>query len=245
MPEHKGKSPEAASLPVPTDLPSLSSESPTTAKPTSLGTLRSQILASREKSPFDAAYFLPCKKLRELVNKDSIRVALGDPSDETITFVEQKAIRFFTILVCMHVDLVSAINSLWIFDLTDNFLPISKEAVEDNCKVDDSNRKCDHASQLCAFHYEPWHYGTLLELYEKQWEFYAPVFTSGPDGYVELRLHSRSILPFIKLGHDRKAGAFGNIYQVWIHPDHQNLLPDVRAPATQYLETSMVTNLGI
>jgi hypothetical protein len=226
----KGKSPEPETWSLRTDQ---SSESPKSRKPTTLRVLRRLIRESKVESPFDAQTFFPRGYFNKLITPENIRAALDNPPGETVEFIEQKAKVFFTILVSMRVDLSLAIGTLQRFNLTDEFLPIPKESVDDNCEEDDSDRSCKHAPELNALHNEPWDYGTLSDLYDKQWEFLAPVFTT-QHGHKGFKLPAKSILPFIYLGVDRKSSFYGDVYEIKIHPDHQDVLPQVRATGTQY-----------
>lgn len=203
-------------------------------KPRSLKELGKLIRNYRVESAFDAQSFLPRDVLVELISRETVvsvinkhhtdaSVSLGELAD----FVVSKAQAFFAILASFmrERDLTLAVGTLYRFKLTDKFLPISEETIDDNCEEDEAQRRCKHAPELNAFHEEPWDLGTLSSFHLRQWEFLAPVFTKDLRIY---QLPPRTILPFSSVGLDRKTSLFSDVCEVEIHPAHFEWNAEVR-----------------
>ncbi|KAM5385426.1 hypothetical protein ACJZ2D_001067 [Fusarium nematophilum] len=192
-------------------------------KAITLKNLRRSILASLSESQLDARPFFPRGSFEKIVTLQTVEAVLLSEhvahEKELIQFVVEEAPIFFTILVSMRANIGPAIATLQRFGLIDNFLPIPKEVINDNCDEKETDRKCDHAPELDAFHHEPWEYDTLYTLYETQWRFLAPVFT---DGHMHYRIAAEGVLPFTYLGRAHST-FFSTVREVEIHPDHQHL----------------------
>ena len=190
---------------------------------------RNSIFASFVEDAFDRKEFLPEDCFQKLNTPDKIKMALHqghvqDIPPESIDFIHREAGRFFAILVYIDIDLAPAVRSLRRYNLTDKFLPISRETIEDNCDKADSDRSCTHESALDAFHRPPWDRVTLSKFHDAQWKFLTPVFSVDRP---HLQLEPRCILPFTEVREGRST-PFSNVYRVEIHHVHQNVLPLVR-----------------
>jgi len=200
-------------------------------KPITRRKLMAEIEKAKVSSPFDAKPFLPQRVFDQLVTRENIKAVLKTDSEATVEFVQHKASRFFMILVSINVsDLVLAIRTLERFCLTDTFLPISQETMDDNCEEHDASVGCDHDPSLNAFHEEPWDIVTLSHFYDRQWEFLAPVFTAHKLLY---DFHPKTVFPFTKMGEDRVSGAFSEVYEIHIEPSHLLVHPTVRSTDRQ------------
>lgn len=70
---------------------------------------------------------------------------------------------------------------------------------------------------------------SATKFYKVQWMFVAPVFG---DDRSHRRLEDHAVLPFEK-SEKLGQGGFGKVFKVTLHPDHQNLVSDVRAGVLQ------------
>ena len=213
-------------IPVPAELPldkkSSNSRSikTTPGKRVTARTLARQIQELMVESPLDAKRFLPRTRINELITPANIAAVIGSDieTEPCVKFISRSAKIFFAIILSIRMDVKLAVETLYRFGLTDEFLPISEDTIEDNCEEDDVDRRCGHDHALDAFHDEPWDHLTLSDFYEKQWRFLAPVFTT--DEFKVFHLSTNSIFPFVDLGTQRRSSLFSDVYEVKIHPDH-------------------------
>lgn len=203
-------------------------------RPRSFKDLSKLIRNYRVESAFDAQSFLPRDALEKLISRETVASVISKHHTDAMVspreladFIVSKAQAFFAILASFmrERDLTLAVSTLYRFKLTDQFLPISEETIDDNCEEDEGQRRCRHAPELNAFHEEPWDLGTLSSFHLRQWELLAPVFTGGFRIY---HLGPRTILPFISVGLDRKTSLFSDVCEVEIHPAHLKRNAEVR-----------------
>jgi hypothetical protein len=198
--------------------------------PTTVEEFTDAIFASFVEDVFDRKEFLPEDSFQWLNTPDNIDMVLHqrhveDISPELIDFIHREAGRFFAILVYIGIDLAPAIRSLRRYNLTDEYLPISKETIEDNCDKADSDRRCIHGSSLYAFHRLPWDRITLSRVHDAQWKFLTPVFSADRPHF---ELEPSRILPFTEVREEYRSSYVSTIYRVQIHPGNQDVLPLVR-----------------
>ncbi|RTE68477.1 hypothetical protein BHE90_017145 [Fusarium euwallaceae] len=190
--------------------------------------LRDSIWDSLCRSEFDDdRSFVPRGSLQKLITPETIDAVLEENhvlntmrATELRSFILQEARVLFIILVVVEVDLVSALNGLRRFGLTDQFLPIPQSVLRAH-RRSRQEEGSDYNPALRAFHRRPWTPARREHFYEQQWKFLAPIFTpEKPDANVA----PRTILPFVKLGPNRKTGLFSTVYKVEIHADHQSVM---------------------
>ncbi|WYZ36239.1 hypothetical protein EsH8_XI_000122 [Colletotrichum jinshuiense] len=194
--------------------------------------LRDAMLSYLCPSQLDSGHsFMPSQSLERLINPKMVRTILNSlnapndiKTDESINFICTEAKVFFAVMVLADIDMIGGLQSLQKFSLSDKFLPISRESSRDHCRLSDSVRECKHDKALEAFHYKPWTRFALRQFYEEQWAFLAPDFTTSRFAF---DLPPRTILPFTFVGQDRRTGFFSTVYEIKIHPDHQNMFPKV------------------
>jgi len=192
---------------------------PGTPKPT----LSDQIINRYLKSKFDPEdkMFLPEGCIKELVTLEAIGKELLDEKDQSepkknvVDFIYDKAKKVFAISVISHLrgkDLRRAIQAFKRNNFTDESLPVTKE-------------------------YMTQHFGgsstwSLLRIHtfcREQWSFLAPVFSQQN---FKVNLEPDHILPFTVKSDLVKEGAFGQVFQVEIHPAHQkDSIFNVRQPS--------------
>ncbi|KAH6652866.1 kinase-like domain-containing protein [Truncatella angustata] len=180
------------------------------------------------ESAIDHQDFLPQGSFQSLVTPERVKdvfdfsAGKNGISPKLVNFVVQKARRLFAILAMTGTEILPALESLRQYNFTDEDLPISRDTINDNCDITNTDRKCSHLPPFSVFHKPPWDRLTLLRFYNEQWKFLAPVF---PNDCRNQQLSIKCILPFIKapLGGERKSSFFSDVYQVKIHPSHQDV----------------------
>lgn len=190
--------------------------------------LEDQMSEALVASVFPEGYkreFIPNDKVEELVTERSVTQALlaDEASDEPfrdeacgsmtvndqthalVGFVLKSAKKLFMIsLMCgMSGDrLRRAMESFHLHAFSDKDLPLT------------SSKSLDHY----AFRTRAWSALRRNLFMENQWKLLVPVFSPG---FVRLHLEPEHILPFVHVASERREGTFGNVYQVTIHPSHQ------------------------
>jgi hypothetical protein len=76
----------------------------------------------------------------------------------------------------------------------------------------------DNELASCPYFAKPWNKLKRMNFKREQWKLLAPVF---PATSTRLDLEQDSIFPFTFVDEQSREGTFGNVYQVTIHPAHQ------------------------
>jgi hypothetical protein len=165
--------------------------------------LRTQIIGSREEN-VEGRLFFPYRAINELMKPDVILGVLREwniPTPqlhEAAGSIARGALRTFAILV-----VIRSIRSILIFLKNDQFdyarldqkLPLSRETLLALLPNDIAD-----------------------EFFEKQWEFAVPVFSKQ---ILPRYLQTKTILPILEEKEVGKGG-FGTVYEISLHPSHQN-----------------------
>lgn len=181
--------------------------------------LGDQIYQAHVQSCFPIGYqqdFMPNDKLDDLVTDQSVTQTLFADEAHTvvneqmhalITYVLKSAKRLFVIsLLCgLSGDrLKMSMKSFHSNSFSDGDLPLtSLESLE----------------QYAAFNTRAWPKLGKKLFMSMQWKLLSPVF---PQGFSRLDLRQEHILPFTRVAPERREGNFGAVYQVTIHPAHQD-----------------------
>lgn len=205
-----------------------------------LKALRESIMKAFVESAIDHQDFLPQDSFQDLITPETIQRVIESSvgnegiSPKLVEFVAQKARKLFAIVAITSTEIIPAFESLRQYDFTDENLPISRDTVNDNCDINSIDRKCSHSLSFNVFHNLPWDRFTITSFYNEQWKFLAPVFAH--DRRIQ-QLPPKCILPFIEApqGQDRKSSFFSDVYQVKIHPSHQNVHFPVRLEVARCL----------
>lgn len=188
--------------------------------------LSAKIIRAYAQSTFDKTQnYLPAGKLHELITKDviceelrrRIEIGVGDAEfleeytspflEELADWVLRKALQVFaTAVLC---------------DLQPRGLLLFIETCRDedygNSELPLKNASPSPTSPS-PFQSSIWYDLKLEIFYFQQWKFLAPVFSRSKYNYDE---HYYCIFPFIKENVGPKVGAFGSVFKVKVHKDHQ------------------------
>lgn len=165
--------------------------------------LRPLIMDKLVKSAFEKTplRFVPEGNIQDIITEEKIKISLkiGTPCSrrdgEMIEFIKTRAKKVFAIVVYMKPsDSMAVMKSLKKKGIDDDSLPITNQ--QDLGKRD-------------------W----VLEFFEKQWQFEAPVFSTTEYNH---DLEESHILPFISKKVDSKRGSFGVVSQYVVHRNHLN-----------------------
>lgn len=192
-------------------------------------TLDHQLCQRFETSKFDERdpTFLPEGSIEILVTERTISSELFDdevprtPEKAVIRFVQEKAKKVFAIAVCCGVsgeDLVTTIKFFRdVVFFNDSNLPIEKPETP----------KRDSPTWALPFPFDRLHGKRLPKIwsgtrvktfYSQQWGFLAPVFSKTK---FQHNLSPDCIFPFTWVNNIVKGGMFSRVYEVEIHPNHQ------------------------
>lgn len=163
--------------------------------------------------------FLPQGKLDDLITKDSIaqEFELADSSkkrsradNELIDLICKSAKKVFATALFSGLrgkDLRKAMSRFKRHGFSDQSLPVKPEF-----------------DKLSYVNDKPWNMLNRFNFRDNQWRFLAPVFPNPtPDADLKMVLEPEHILPFTYVDEQRREGTFGNVYQVTIHPKHQEI----------------------
>lgn len=174
----------------------------------------------QSKFPVDEEHaFLPDGWLERLVTETSIREELNDPDPaltppailDLIAFILDSAKKVFAITLISGLkgdDLCRAMHKFMEHGFVDASLPIMTK---------------DELSELECFKKKPWNKLARGYFYEGQWKFLAYIFREEENkDRIRINLYPKYILPFTFVDEVKRSGTFGDVYQVTIHPAHQN-----------------------
>jgi hypothetical protein len=165
--------------------------------------------------PVDAAKqpFLPDGELDKLITNDSViqELDLADGAEsELIEFICQPAKKVFANALISGLggqNLRKAMSKFKRHGFCDKSLPVGPEF-----------------EKLSCVSIPPWSKMKIRYFRDNQWKFLAPVFPNpAPDKDLKLVLEPEHILPFTYVDEQSREGTFGNVYQVTIHPSHQEV----------------------
>lgn len=149
----------------------------------------------------DHRWFIPQLSLSPALSKDAIRDALRDAGmhlyhlDEVVEEIVTDSVKIFAVLVLIdQVNHISKLSERG--ELHDRRLPFSIDILEKQL--------------LLTF---------PKDFYEKQWELATPTFHRGT---INKFINGRFVLPFTE-EQQIGEGAFGNVYKITLHPNHQSL----------------------
>ncbi|KAE8454271.1 hypothetical protein EG329_005196 [Mollisiaceae sp. DMI_Dod_QoI] len=164
--------------------------------------------------PVDVAkqQFLPHGELDRLITQDAVVQQLNIDYDADSQLID---------FICLSAKMVFA-NAL-ISSLHGKGLREAMKRFKDLGFCDKSLPVGPELEQLTPM--PPWNRMKRRYFIENQWRFLAPVFPSpDPNKDLKLVLEPEHILPFTHVDEQRREGTFGNVYQVTIHPSHQEVL---------------------
>jgi hypothetical protein len=161
--------------------------------------------------------YVPRRCFQEQVTPATIRRCLPTASDELLDFVSSSATKIFAILVygCFLPDgisLESALQTCRDGRLNDSKLPLPR--YPEDCVCDGDGDFCRHA--MVRYIKGKWKVHGWKQFYAHQWMFLAVEFEAGKFDY---DLDEECILP-IKLRRGHNAGAFGDVREGELNPDH-------------------------
>ncbi|KAG4432452.1 hypothetical protein IFR05_012067 [Cadophora sp. M221] len=164
----------------------------------------------------DRREFYPAGSIEPLITKESIIKELELTVEEQrrksnlllVDFILTRAKRVFAILVSLgfpnKAALLKATKQFQKYSFGDAKLPITRENVDGLPFFGEPDVR-------------PWDSRLRKDFRFKQFEFLAPVFCSNE---LHMEVDTLCIFPFTALNGDRKAGGFGEVFQVVVHPDH-------------------------
>jgi len=199
--------------------------------------LADQILGEFVESRFDPEpkLFLPAGRIENLVTKETIIKELqakDNLASKALRLTRSSRMRIVD-FVCEKAKIVFAITLLsgldgknieWAMlrfmdptiNLTDESLPIRGSIPVDNSVFRDEYSK------------SPWTDTRIHNFRRSQWQFLSPVFSQKN---FSIELEPQHILPFTMRDDSVREGAFGQVFQVDIHPAHRlNPAGNVRLP---------------
>lgn len=205
--------------------------------------LQSRINVALVMSGEDRRYFLPETKFGKLMEESEIRSEVGD-EPVLVDFIVQGAKRIFALVVSLGItrdaeELRSVMENFRLSNFDDSRLPVMVSIGLGITEHSDSNGSdeerrckavghthCDHHDlpYLDAFHHKLWNAGKIKRFYTDQWQFRAPVFSSGK---LKHKLFPDDVLPFTKVFDNPRDGSFSKVSRVRIHEDHQQVLNKV------------------
>jgi hypothetical protein len=184
-------------------------------------------------SPIDGKKFVPLDILENIINKQTVKVALGitdgiwakvrlrKPSDLPDRVTKQ-AKRIFAALVLM--EKIPAIQRLLDEGLTDEHLPLSRDPGHE------ALLSRDHVTE---FPFERWTDTSVIDFLEnRQWLFLAPILDT--NGHL-IEVDQECALPFTESSVEG-SGAAGVVHRAKIHWAHQRGF-EVSAPVNSTFET--------
>ncbi|KIN05179.1 hypothetical protein OIDMADRAFT_116151 [Oidiodendron maius Zn] len=189
--------------------------------------LSDRIVIKYEQSKFDSENkkFLPEGCINDLVTLEAIMKEIrevnmlepedlilreGTPKKKIVDFARGRGMKLFAISVVSSLcgnELVRAMSQFMVVDFSDKSLPVEEE--EEDGSKDPFFRDTKSS---------PWSKTRIHVFCQEQWRFLAPVFTQHN---FKVDLKAGHILPFIEKGTLVREGAFGQVFQVEIHPAHQ------------------------
>ncbi|KAK9419821.1 putative HET-domain-containing protein [Seiridium unicorne] len=193
--------------------------------------LESELFSARIESTFDKKDFYPNGSLNDIITRPKVEKHLlhqrlkeeylqTEEVDSIIEFIARRdgAQKLFAIAVLSSIQgrlLLKVIKWFKKYDFSDTALPIT-----------DGNR--NQILQLEAGNHQtrsPWTRKRASDFLENQWMFVVPVLSPiNPDKFIDLSLEPKVILPFDLEGGGPKEGAFGTVYKIKVHPDHDSNL---------------------
>ena len=159
--------------------------------------------------------FLPEGCLAELLTQDSVRRELqrdesidydDDIYADLVYFILQRARKIFAIAIVIDLEgekLRLAMSGFKYSEIGDEYLPLNR----------------NDQTELSCFSGKPWTRTKIRAFQSAQWAFLAPVFSRTR---FKLDLEPEHILPFTWRSYDVKEGSFSHVFEVVIHPRHQN-----------------------
>ena len=202
--------------------------------------LSDRIMSTTVTSVFHQREFYPHGCIESLMTEKPVMKELAMTEDELargenkklLDFILTRGSRLFAILLDIRLqqaDLRVAIGQFSDASFGDASLPITSRNINDVPFVGEARMA------------KPWTRRLIKDFRFKQFEYLAPVFSPNK---LDLQLHPLTIFPFISRDKDRKAGAFGEVSQVEIHPAHHtDPILTVRSNVVKVLNS--VSNNGI
>ncbi|KAL5315475.1 hypothetical protein ACEPPN_016343 [Leptodophora sp. 'Broadleaf-Isolate-01'] len=194
-----------------------------------------------EWPPGEFRYFIPYSTIENHVVRDSVldilKHHLKDESDEDILhytrLILSTSIKLFTIVLCAPNIKFPLLRELLKEGISDENLPLSRIETKPSSHNEYRLGKAGHHLCTKAAH-EDCGIKSLLclsktgvkDLCGSQWPALAPVFKGVPDDIVHYDFEVGTILPYLEdwEGANLRAGGFGEVWKVRIHPAHQKLL---------------------
>ncbi|KAI0974720.1 kinase-like domain-containing protein [Xylaria arbuscula] len=183
--------------------------------------LGDQIVAGYQNSQFPVGLgerqFLPDGRLDRLITRASVVTAIGLPNNwdrvsvedkKLVNFVVESAKKVFAITITTSMgrdgpELRKAMLTFKTHGFGDASLPVKPESWTSESPLVRDLR---------------WKKAELNWFMHHQWTYLAPIF---PKTVWEADLEPDRILPFTFVDNTSRAGSFGSVYQVTIHPAHQ------------------------
>lgn len=184
-------------------------------------TLSDQIIAKYVTSKFDEEDkdFLPSGCVNELVTLEAIIKELRDKhqlEDGDLDLKNEPARQEAVDFICREAKKVFAITV--VSGLRGDDLEYAMYMFMDNEFNDDSlPAEFGYLEEYCV-EYSVWSKTRAHNFYNKQWKFLSPTFSQRN---FNVNLQPNHILPFTKKSSEAKEGAFGHVFEVEIHPAHQ------------------------
>ena len=156
----------------------------------------------------DRRWFIPGLCLHEVLTETAIRQSLLAAKiqpyivDEVTQHVLQYGIRIYGVLVLIE-QVAATVTFMEKGELMDHRLPFEKSILGELFSITDS---------------------VVADFEETQWNFMAPAFSRGT---IHRSLRADCVLPFMKNEKIGK-GAFGDVYEIEIHPKNQDLEAELR-----------------
>ncbi|KAK1445830.1 tryptophanyl-tRNA synthetase [Colletotrichum melonis] len=195
----------------------------------SLSSLGDRICQHFVQSRFDerSPPFLPDGCIESLITEGAISNELFDEDDDPqtpekalIRFVKEKAKKIFAITVCSGItgsELLKTVRFFRIAGFNDSHLPIEKAVTPGQYS----------SAWVFPFPFDRmaekrikriWNGWRINNFYTQQWAFLAPVFSKTEFQHY---LSPDCIFPFTWVNNIVKGGMFSQVYEVEIHPKHQ------------------------
>lgn len=194
---------------------------------TNLECLKEDITSAMPAIELDkSCYYLPEKRLFEIVTRDRIESILPDATDDLVDFILGEGLRLFVVAVnSLPVAQITGVMGVFkAHGLQDDDLPI--EEIGNVCQAIPNAKgpipeaeNCQHDSKLDAFHHYPWTLSNRRSFCTAQWGVLVPLLTM--DRFE--KFETNRILPITqKNARSVGGGHFSQVFKAKLLADYQD-----------------------
>jgi hypothetical protein len=201
-----------------------------------LDDLKEEITSAMPEIELDkACYYLPEKKLSDIVTRERIAKVFPNIMEDLVEFIMESGKKLFVITInsvpANHI--IAAMREFKIHGLNDEDLPI--EGINHTCKSvpsrggpllrgKDSSLNCNHDPKFDVFHHYPWNLNNRRSFCGNQWGLLVPRLTMNQFEKFE----TNRILPITeKTPRSVGGGHFSQVFKAKLLADCQDHFPEV------------------